>query len=409
MIKSRKKMVIWAIVLVVVTAVATFTISNVTQIAIGDKILISRQDAERLIETNKKYEKAEFLKEFIQENFLYDVSEEELLEGALKGIFEALEDPYSIYMTEEEFSDFMEHTAGVYSGIGIIVVPGDDNLITVVAPIEGTPGERAGIKTGDKIIRVNGKEFTADKMDDAIKVMKGQVGTDVKLGILRKDKDGNSEILDMDVTREQIRQKTVKAQMLDNNIGYIRITSFDEKTYGEFDKELKTLEKNQMQGLVIDLRNNPGGLLDQCKKITDELMGKGTIVYTKTKQGEKDYLNSDKDKIDVPLVVLVNGGSASASEILAGAIKDTESGTLVGTKTFGKGIVQRILPLSDGSGLKMTTSEYFTPNGINIHGIGIEPNVVIELPEDVEYYGVDYLDEDVQLQKAIEIIQDKVK
>jgi carboxyl-terminal processing protease len=406
---SKRKALIGAVILIIVTSLITFTVSNVVQIVVQDKVIITKDLRDKLVETSRKYEKLMDLEDFIQQNYLYDIDEEKLLEGAYKGMFQALNDPYSVYMTEEEFNDLLEHTRGTYSGIGIIVAPGDDNLITVVSPIEGTPGERAGLRTGDKIIKVNGQEFTADEMDNAVKVMKGKPGTEVKITIMRMNKDESPKFIDLTIVREEIRQKTVKAKVLSDRIGYIRITSFDEKTYGEFKKELDRFEKNNINGLIIDLRNNPGGLLDQCHKIADELMGEGVVVYTQTKDGKREYLKSDKDKIDVPLVILINEGSASASEILAGAIKDTKSGVLVGTKTFGKGIVQRIVPLRDGSGLKLTVSEYFTPSGVNIHGIGIEPDIVIELPEDVVYYGPDYLEDDTQLKKAIEVIKENIK
>ena len=346
--------------------------------------------------------------EAIKKNFLKEVDDETLIDGQLKGMFEALKDPYSLYMTKEEFKDFMEHTKGVYGGIGVIVTPGEDNLITVVSPIEDTPGEKAGIKTGDKIIKVNGEEFSADKMDAAVKIMKGEPGTEVSLTILRQDKEGKTNEIEMKIVREEIRIKSVKSTVLEDKIGYIKITSFDDLTYKDFKSELNSLEKQNIKGIVLDLRNNPGGLLDVCADIADEFLGEGTIVYTETRNGEREYLKSDKKKTDLPLVVLVNEGSASASEILAGAIKDTKRGELIGTKTFGKGIVQRIIKLPDGSGYKLTVSEYFTPNGTNIHGIGITPDVIIELPEDVEMIGVENLKQDVQLQKAIEMMKAKI-
>ncbi|KGG80242.1 peptidase S41 [Caloranaerobacter azorensis H53214] len=406
---TKRKAFYGAIVIIIISSLFTFFISNMIQITVKDKVVITKDYYEDLVSTYEKYSKIMALENFIKENYLKDVDEEDLLNGELKGMFEALGDPYSVYMTKEEFADFMEHTKGTYHGIGVIVTPGEDNLITVVSPIEDTPGERAGIKTGDKIIKVDGKEFTADKMDDAVKLMKGKPGTSVNITILRTDKYGNNKFIDLNITREEIRLKTVKSKMLENKIGYIRIVSFDELTYEDFKKHLNKLKKDGMKGLIIDLRNNPGGLLSECAQIADELMGKGVIVYTETKNKEREYIRSDSKKLGLPLVLLVNGGSASASEILAGAIKDTKTGILIGTKTFGKGIVQRIKPLSDGSGFKLTVSEYFTPNGTNIHGIGITPDVIVELPEDVHRIGVDNIKQDIQLKKAIEIIKSKIK
>ncbi|PKM70274.1 MAG: S41 family peptidase, partial [Firmicutes bacterium HGW-Firmicutes-18] len=222
--------------------------------------------------------------------------------------------------------------------------------------------------------------------------------------INRIQKDGSELSFDVVITRQNIKIETVKSEMLDDNIGYIRITTFDQKTDEDFNSALKSLTTKGMTRLIIDLRYNPGGLISSVTEIADVLLGETIITYTETRDGQREYYNSDKKKVDVPLVILINEGSASASEILAGAVKDTGSGTLVGTKTFGKGIVQRIMPLDDGSGIKLTVSQYFTPNNLNIHGIGIEPDVLVELPEEASY-GPAYLEEDVQLQRAIEIIK----
>lgn len=246
-------------------------------------------------------------------------------------------------------------------------------------------------------------------MDEAVKVMKGEPDTEVVLTIMRTEKDKERETFDLDITREIIRIETVKSDLIEDNIGYIKITSFDDLTYRDFKAELDGLGEKDIKGLVIDLRNNPGGLLSRTVQIADELLGKGDIVYTQTKDGTRFYEKSDKDMVDYPLAVIINGGSASASEILAGAVKDRERGTLVGTTTFGKGVVQRLHDLPDGSGIKLTISEYFTPNGINIHGIGIDPDIEVELNEDVEIIGVENIENDNQLQKAVEQVKSQIK
>ncbi len=406
---SKKRAVTLMVVLLLVTNIVTFGLTNKVAIKQKDKVIIPKGEYEQLVSSYKKYSKAMSLESYIKDYFLKEVDEERLMEGQLKGMFQALEDPYSVYMTQEEFKDFTEHTKGVYGGIGVIVTPGEDNLITVVAPIEGTPGERAGLKTGDKIIKVEGKEFTADNMDKAVKLMKGEPNTKVNITILRKDKDGKNEYIDMEIVREEIRLVTVKSDIIDDNIGYIRITSFDELTYEDFKKELKTLVDKKVSGIILDLRYNPGGLLDVCVDIADEFLDEGVVVYTETRKGERTYEKSSAKHVDLPLVVLVNEGSASASEILAGAIKDRNRGILIGNKTFGKGIVQRIRQLPDGSGFKLTVSEYFTPNGTSIHGIGIEPDIVVDLPEDVEEIGIENLDKDTQLKVAIEKMKEMIK
>lgn len=403
-----KKNVTIVVILILVTNIITFAVSSILPTPLNQKVMISKSEYNDLTSFYEKYSKVMVVEDSIKKNFLKEVDEDKLIDGQLKGLLQSLEDPYSVYMTSEEFEDFMEHTKGIYGGIGVIVTPGEDNLITVVSPIEDTPGEKAGIKTGDKIIKVNGEEFTADKMDAAVKIMKGKPGTEVTLTILREDKNKKRKQFDLKIKREEIRLKSVKSSVIEGNIGYIRIISFDDLTYKDFKSELKKLQSQNVNGIILDLRNNPGGLLDVCADIADEFLDEGTIVYTETRNGEREYLKSDKKHLDMPLVLLVNEGSASASEILAGAVKDRNRGVLVGTKTFGKGIVQRIFKLPDGSGYKLTVSEYFTPNGTNIHGIGITPDVIVELPEDVEVIGPENLAEDIQLKKAIEIIKDKM-
>lgn len=406
---SKRKGITLTILLLIITNIATFAASNIIALKFDDKVIISADEYDSMISSYKKYSKAMELENYIKTYFLDDVDEEKLMDGQIKGMFQSLEDPYSVYMTPDEFKSFTEQNEGVYGGVGIIVTPGDDNLITVVSPIEGTPGERAGLKTGDKIVKVDGEEFTADRMDEAVKKMKGEPNTSVTITVLRTDKDGNREYIDMDIVREEIRLITVKSDTIEGNIGYIKITSFDELTYDDFKEHLKDLTDKNISGLILDLRNNPGGLLDVCVNIADELLGEGIIVYTETKDGERQYEYSDRSAITLPLVVLVNEGSASASEILAGAIRDHGRGLLIGNKTFGKGIVQRIRGLTDGSGFKLTVSEYFTPKGINIHGIGIEPDITVDLPEDIMEIGLENLQEDTQLQRAIEEIKNMIK
>lgn len=405
---SKRKATIGAILIILITSISTFVVSNMIQIPLNEKVVITKNEYDDLTNVYRKYSKNMLLEDIVKEYYLRDVDEDALLEGQLKGLFSSIEDPYSVYMTKDEFTSFMEHTKGVFGGIGVYVAPGDDNLITVVSPIEDTPGERAGIKPGDKIIKVGGKEFTADKMEEAVKLMKGEPGTDVTITI-RRDVEGNFQIFDKTIKREEIRIKSVKSSMLKDNIGYIRIISFDDLTYDDFVANLKALQSKGMKGLVLDLRNNPGGLLDISAKIADELMGEGTIVYTETKKKEREYLKSNKKKLGLPLAIIVNEGSASASEVLSGAIQDTDEGTIVGTTTFGKGVVQRIKELSDGSGFKITVSEYFTPKGRNIQGIGIKPDVIVEIPKDVEQIGVENLKQDTQLQKAIEVVKEKIQ
>ncbi|MEJ8555081.1 S41 family peptidase [Tepidibacter sp. Z1-5] len=381
---SRKKAVVWGVILVLLSSIVTMNI----ELALGDKVLVSKE----AFNEYKKYNKLYSLEKVIEDNYYTDVDEGNLVDGSIKGLFEGLNDPYSQYMNKKEFERFMENTEGSFSGIGVIITPGEDGYITVVSPIEDSPGFKAGIKSGDKIIKVNGKDVTAKEMDEAIGMMKGKAGTEVEMTILRDNKDR----IDMKIKRDEIRLKTVKSEVLEDSIGYIRITQFDEKTADEFKTHLKQLQDKGIKGLIIDLRDNPGGLLDKCQEITDELIGEGTIVYTKDRNRKTKYYNSDKNKIDIPLAVLVNKGSASASEILSGAVRDNEAGTLIGTTTFGKGLVQTVRSLNDGSGFKLTVSQYFTPKGEYIHGKGITPDIVVE-------------DVDKQLPTAIDHIKKQIK
>ncbi|MFA5577378.1 MAG: S41 family peptidase [Tissierellaceae bacterium] len=406
---TKKKVIGLIIIVVLITNTITFGLTNLLSIRFNNKAFIPRLEYDRLRSVYNQFSKVIALEKYIDDNYLRDVDKGKLLEGQLKGLVQSLGDPYSNYMTEDEYNSLIEQTSGVYAGIGIVVTPGEDNLITVVSPIEGTPGERAGIRSGDKIISVDGKEFAGENMEDAVKVMKGDPNTQVILTIMRKNRSGANEIFDLEITREIIRLITVKSNIIDEDIGYIKIVSFDDLTYKDFKSELDKLGRKNIKGLIIDLRNNPGGLLDVTAQIADELLGEGDIVYTETKDGKREYLRSKKSMVTYPLAVLVNEGSASASEILAGAIKDHERGSLIGTTTFGKGVVQRIKDLGDGTGLKLTISEYFTPNGTNIHGIGIEPDIVVELPEDVMEIGVENIEEDTQLRRAIDEIKLKIK
>jgi len=406
---SKKKYILTVIIVICVTAFLTLTVGNILMVQIGQKVVITEQNYNELTGIAKRYAKQESIMNYAKENFLYEADETAMLEGALKGTLSALGDPYTQYMTKDEFDALMQDTEGSYEGIGVYITASEDNKILIVSPIEDTPAEKAGLKTGDKIIKINGTEFSAEQMDEAVKIMKGMPGTDVTLTILRENKDGTKTTSDVVVNREKIRIKTIKPSMLENNIGYIRITTFDMQTADDFNVAYEDLKSQGMKGLVIDLRYNPGGIIDSTVAITDKFLGEGIITYTKTKAGEMEYYKADANKDDIPLVLLVNDGSASASEIMSGAIKDTKRGTLIGTKTFGKGIVQRVQRFgNEGEGIKMTVSEYFTPNGINIHKIGIEPDIVVELPEDAKGYGSEFYDTDNQLQKAVEVLDEKI-
>lgn len=351
-----------------------------------------------------RYTKVTKLEEYVKDNYLYDVTDEQLEKGELKGVVSGLGDPYSEYYTKEEYDKLMEFTSGTFYGIGVVITKGEDNLITVISPIKESPADKAGIKSGDKIIKINDQEFTADKMQDAANLMKGAKGTDVNVTILRST---TGETKDLVITRDEIQVETVSSQNIDN-LGYISISQFDEKTGDEFDEAIDSLTAQNIEGLILDLRGNPGGVVDTAAHIADKLLPEGMIVYAENKNGKRDFeFKSDPAYFDKPLVVLIDGGSASASELLSGAIKDYGRAQLIGKTTFGKGIVQTANRFPNGDGIKLTTAEYFLPSGTSIHKIGVKPDIEIDLPADIKGIGPDYKDVDIQLQKAIEILNNK--
>lgn len=369
-----------------------------------DKLQQKKLADSRSFPDEKTMETLRDIYEKIQTEYYQDVTASDLNEGLLRGLVETLGDPYSTYLSAKDYEKFSENMAGKYSGIGLIVTPGDDGKITVVSPIKGGPAFRAGIKSGDKILKVDGEAFPADKMQDAVLKMRGEDGASVKLTLSRDGKE-----FEVSLNREVIKLETIDGRVLEGGIGYIGISEFDEPTAEDFKAEFQVLKKRGIKGLILDLRGNPGGLLDVCADVVDTFLDKGTICYTQNKKGEKDYYESDAAKDPIPLVVLVNEGSASASEIVSGALQDRKRAKLVGTTTFGKGIVQRIFHLPYGQAVKLTVSEYFTPNGRNIHKVGIKPDYVVELPENVTTIGPDVLDKDVQLKKAIEVLKGEIK
>lgn len=351
--------------------------------------------------------KISVIKQIIDKYYLEEVHETDLVEGMYKGLVDGLGDPYSVYYTKDEFQSLMESTNGVYCGIGVTVSQdANTGIITLVKPFENSPGLKAGILPGDILYMVDDTEVTGMELSSVVAMIKGEEGTTVNLTIIR---EGERDNIELTVERQQIEIPTISYEVLKNNIGYINISEFDTVTQPQFINALEDLKNQGIAGLIVDLRNNPGGNLDVVNNILDQILPEGMIVYTEDKYGNKEEYRSDEEhQFTKPLAVLINGNSASASEIFAGAVKDYGIGTLVGTKTFGKGIVQRLIELGDGTAMKLTISKYYTPNGYNIHKIGIEPDVLIELDEALKMQAVITHDEDNQLQKAIEIIEEKL-
>ena len=338
----------------------------------------------------------------IDKYYLGDVDEESLKEGAIQGYIEGLGDPYTEYISKEDMEDYMEDTMGNFVGIGIYMIEDTQtNQIMVLAPIKGSPAEKAGLRPGDYIIAVNGEECTADDMTAISTKIKGEEGSTVKLQILRGE-----ETLDFEIQRENIIVNPVEGEVLENNIGYIEFSSFDENTAEEFKTKFEELQSQGITSLIIDLRNNGGGIVDEALQIAGYIADKDSVLLYEVDKdnNEKVEKNENAPIINMPVIILTNENTASSSEILAGALKDLGKARIVGTKTYGKGVIQQILTLPDGSGLKITTEKYLTPNRTEINEIGIEPDETVELPESVE--NVLHVDrsEDTQLQKAIDML-----
>nr|WP_308626449.1 S41 family peptidase [uncultured Eisenbergiella sp.] len=347
--------------------------------------------------------KLQVLEDTINKYYLENVDEQTLEKGVYDGLVEALGDPYSTYYSSEELKELQDKTEGVYYGIGAYVgIDADTSLPRLTGIIEGTPAQESGLRAGDLLYKVDGEEVQGLELTQVVSKIKGEEGTSVHLTIIR---EGATDYLEVDVVRRKVESPTVNQKMLDGDIGYIQITEFDTVTLDQFTEALAVCRGSGMKGLILDLRGNPGGNLNTVCDIAREILPEGLIVYTEDKDGKRsEYTCDGAREMKEPLVVLVDSGSASASEILAGAVKDYGIGTLVGTTTFGKGIVQRIISLSDGSAVKLTVSNYYTPKGNNIHKIGIEPDV--EEKFDAEAYYNDKVDN--QLNKAIEIMNEKL-
>ncbi len=307
-----------------------------------------------------------------------DVDRKSLMQGALKGMIDSLGDPHSNYFTKEQLETFQEDIKGKYVGVGMVVQKRVNEPLVVVSPIEDGPGYKAGMKPKDKIIAIDGESTYTLTSEEAVNKLKGKENTKVKVTVVR---EGVKEPKEVEITRAVVELKYVKSKMVDEKekIGYLRLTQFGEDVYPDVAKALEELQKNGMRALVFDLRSNPGGALDQAIKISSIFLQEGKVVSVKSKDGEEQISNREgKYYGDFPLVILINGGSASASEIVAGAVKDNKRGILVGEKTFGKGSVQTLVTLPDGDGIKLTIAKYYTPSGVCIHGIGIEPDVKVE-------------------------------
>ncbi len=350
--------------------------------------------------TNKKLETIKYL---IDESYLGEIDEKELEEGIYEGYVAGLEDPYSVYYDEENTKAFFETTSGEYSGIGAVLTQDiETGIITIVRVYDDSPALKAGLKDNDILYKVAGKEVTGIDLSEVVTYIKGEKGTKVEISVLRGEE--NEEVT-VTAVRDTVTVETVEYEMLEDKIGYLMVTEFDSVTSEQYEAALSDLEKQGMEALIVDLRGNPGGSLEVVCEMVDLMVPEGLVVYTEDKNGNRTEHKSDEEhQFTKPLAVLVNGYSASASEIFAGAIQDYGTGEIVGTTTYGKGVVQQLFDLKDGTSLKLTISEYFTPKGRNIHGEGITPDVECEYE-----YDENDPEADNQLDMAVKTIKEKMK
>ena len=398
---EKKQRIYKTIMLVILVAVITFI---VTTVMLYNKIGGSSGNVKYVVVGGDSSYTSLIsrLKNVVDKYYLGDADEQKMSESAAKGYIEGLEDEYSEYITAEEYAEFSQEIYGSFVGIGIYFGKNTNDEMMVVSTIENSAAEKAGLQSGDIITKVDDYEVTTDSTTSEVSAkIKGEEGTKVKMEILRE-----GEEMTFEITRENVKLHYVKAEVLDNNIGYMTVSSFDEGTADEFKNKLEELQSKNVKSLIIDLRNNGGGIVQEATQIADYLLDKDQkIIITKDKQGKEEITLSKEDKItDLPVVVLVNGYTASSSEILASALKDNNRAKVVGTKTYGKGVIQNVYRLTDGSALKLTTHEYYTAIGNKINKLGITPTEEVELPDGVNVYNIPR-DKDTQLKKAIELLK----
>ena len=351
------------------------------------------EDYQYLLET---YGKLDSIKQFLEETYYVSVNTDDLLEGAYYGLVDGLNDPYSEYVSAEDYADYISSMLGEYSGVGMSFYGNEDGVLEIVKVYRNSPAQKAGMQPGDIIVKVDGKEYSGSESNEAAVNIRGKAGTPVDI-TYRRDGVENT----VTIVRASIQVETIEYQMLEDNIGYIYIDGFESATAKDFKAAMDDLTAQGAKGLVIDLRNNGGGLVDICVEVADMLMNQGTVVYTEDHNKKKDYYVTAAGRTELPYVLLVNEYTASASEILAAGIQDNNEGKIIGTKTYGKGIIQSLYTWDDGSAVKITIMQYYSPSGKTIHKVGITPDYVVELVEGD--------DTDYQLQKALEVLKAEVK
>lgn len=405
--EEKKQRIYKTIMLVVLTSFITFLITSLVMYSKlsanqGVQIVTEGSSSGTYSSLNKYLSN---VKSILEKYYLWadQIDEDKLQEGAVKGYVDALGDKYTEYIPADEMKEYTEDIKGNFEGIGIYMIADDEsNKVLIYYPIPDSPAEKAGIKAGDKIVSINGVEYTAKDLSEISEKIKGQSGTKVTLVV-----DRNGENLTFTVTREKIETNPITSKIIENDIGYVKIPSFDEDTATEFKQKVEDLKTKGAKSLIIDLRNNGGGMVDVATEMADFMLDKDKIILKTVDNKENEEITkSQKDAIiDMHIVVLVNSNTASSAEILTAALKDNGRAKVVGTKTYGKGIIQSVLSLRDGSGIKITTASYYTPNGDKIHEVGITPDEVVELPDDVENSYAVTDEQDTQLKKAIDMLK----
>lgn len=360
-------------------------------------------------ENSKIVSKIGKINNYLDSSYIYDYDKDKMSEMAVTGYVEGLDEPYTHYYSPDEFKRYQEALEESYVGIGAVISVNDNDEMIIISTYEDSGSYEAGILPGDILLAVDGETYSGDKMEEAVaRIRKGKEGSTVTLTLKR-----NNETFDKTVERKRVTTNSVKSEMLDGDIGYIKISAFntaesgnDVDTYTEFKENVEKLQNDGMKKMIIDLRDNPGGALDVVCNIADMILPEGIITYMEYKDGSRQDYKSDANELDLPIAVLINGNSASASEVLTGALKDYKKATVIGTKSYGKGVVQSVIPFSDGSGMSLTIARYFSPNGVCIHGEGIEPDINIEMPEEFKDKYASQIDhaDDVQLKKAEEVL-----
>lgn len=397
---TKSKIIMTALISVAATAVVSVNATNFVNRNFG-AFLPSANEEQNLIN------KINTIESYLNSAYLYDYDKTAATEAAIEGYVEALDEPYTHYYTKQEFTDYIDAVSDEYTGIGVVVSVNADDEIEVVSTFDGSPAHEAGILPKDVLLAVDGEEFGGAEMNEAVaKIKSGKSGEKVELTIKRSGEEKK-----ITVARGDIEMDSVEGEMLEDGIGLVRISGFNaaakdggRDTYTEFKETVETLQGEGMKKMIIDLRDNPGGELNVVCNIADMLLPEGKITYMEYKDAKQDTYYSDEEALGIPMAVLINSNSASASEVLTGALKDYGVATIIGTKSYGKGIVQSVFPFNDGSGISMTVARYFSPTGVCIHDIGIEPDIKVEAPEKYkEYYASSIpMEEDTQLLKAIE-------